>query len=365
MAAMDDRVISLEDYALIRAGLELGLSLRRALENAKVPAKDWGPAAIHWEDALDERNADPELRMQFELALLRASERFEPLAEPIASNPMAWGVFRRHVIGSTDPAAFLAKHGIDLAMFGRLEGLWSERASDPAVAEALQEANNDRLGPCPRLEIVMSPLADPGPAPQPKPKAEAAKDDKGAAKPDRLGIPNMKVQDGRADASRAAAEELPTFMRPEQRMVPLAEPAEAPPLDLPEAYAHRPTPVPAPPGLVTPQVATAPLSAAAPRPFAPFQPSAQPPNGRTTPLEPTPPTANARTHTAIAPALPLAPTIPFSAAPTPNALSKTAPMEPEPPTSRVPTVNSGTIAVDPRMVEEALRGPLPFDDKGR
>lgn len=317
---MSDRAISLEDYALVRAGIDAGLPLRRALENAKVPPREWGPSAIHWEDALDERNADPELAMAYELALLKATERFEPMAEPIASSPVAWGTFRRHVVASTDPAAFLAKRGMDLAMFGRLEGIWSDRADEPGVAEALREADSGPLGPCPRVEIVMSPLAELGAAPARRAKATAS-DSSAAAKPELLSAPKgIPVVE--------AIDELPTFMRPENRMAPLPEPA---------------IPVSSP---------TAPL------PVEHFQPPPHSLAQRTSPLN----------ATAIAPDMPLAQTTPFAPAPPVAALSKTVPMDPveelAPRTSRIPTVSSGTIVVDPRMVEEALR-PLPFDGKGR
>lgn len=319
---MSDQAISLEAYALVRAGIDFGLPLRRALENARVLPRDWGPCAVHWEDALDERNADPELAMEYELALLKATERFEPVAQPIASDPLAWGTFRRHVIASTDPAAFLAKRGVDLAMFGRLEGIWSDRSDEPVVVQALQEAESGPLGPCPRVEIVMSLLADRGVAPARRAKAEAAKDPGAGAKPDVLGQP-------KAVPAAEAIDELPTFMRPEHRLAPLPEPS---------------IPVSSP---------TAPL------PISPLQ--ASPPAAhRTSPLN----------ATAIASPTPVGQTTPFAPAPTASPLSRTAPMEPlddmepAPRTSRIPTVSSGTIAVDPRMVEEALR-PLPFDGKGR
>lgn len=147
----------LESYATVIAALDAGLPLSRALVHASIAAAQWDTGSEHWQQAIqDSAEGDLSVLVGFDIALLHAKRRFSPTPEPIASDACAFAHFRRHLLFAVEPASFLAKVGMTLSLYARLEGDWASRAAaDPQAAAALKAHMEDPLGPCP--EITMTP----------------------------------------------------------------------------------------------------------------------------------------------------------------------------------------------------------------
>ena len=165
-----ETMISLQSYAAVLAGLGAGLSLRRALAQAEVPAPAWEPASEHWQAQIDESAAsDLGLLVAFDCALSTARRRFEPTIEPIASDPQAWAQFRRHFVTAVDPVAFLAERDLSLGAYARLEADWANRLlADAALAATIQRHMDTALSECPALTVTLSPWLRDADAAQPE-----------------------------------------------------------------------------------------------------------------------------------------------------------------------------------------------------
>ncbi len=173
-----ETMISLQSYAAVLAGLGAGLSLRRALSQAEVPAPAWEPASEHWQAQIDESAAsDLDLLVAFDGALSTAKRRFEPTIEPIASDPQAWAQFRRHFVTAVSPVAFLAERDLSLGAYARLEADWANRLlADEALAATIQRHMDTALSECPALTVTLSPwllAADAAPPEAPAPREAA------------------------------------------------------------------------------------------------------------------------------------------------------------------------------------------------
>jgi hypothetical protein len=153
-----ETMISLQSYAVVLAGLGAGLSLRRALAQADVPAPAWEPASEHWQAQIDASAAsDLGLLVAFDGALSTARRRFEPTIEPISSDPQAWAQFRRHFVTAVAPVAFLAERDLSLGTYARLEADWANRLlADEALAAAMQRHMDAPLSECPALTVTRS-----------------------------------------------------------------------------------------------------------------------------------------------------------------------------------------------------------------
>lgn len=155
-----ETILSLESYAAVMAALGRGLALPRALAHADVDSAAWERGSAQWQEAIDESAAsDLAVLVAFDAALLAAKRRFEPTVEPIESDARAWTHFRRHFVTAPDPVAFVAKHGLSLATYARLEADWANRAlSDESLAAELQSHLLSPLEECPTLTLVPSRL---------------------------------------------------------------------------------------------------------------------------------------------------------------------------------------------------------------
>lgn len=172
-----ETMISLKSYAAVLAGLGAGLSLRRALALAEVPAPAWGPASEHWQAQIEESAAsDLGLLVAFDGALSTARRRFEPTIEPITSDPQAWAQFRRHFVTAVSPVAFLAERDLSLGTYARLEADWANRLlADEALAATIQRHMDAALSECPALTLTLSPwLLDTDAAPPEAPALREA-----------------------------------------------------------------------------------------------------------------------------------------------------------------------------------------------
>lgn len=434
---------------MVAAGLEAGASRERAFANAEVdpaalPSEKWDEAIEEWEALLEDIRTPTKTQAAFEDALMVAQERYEPVAEPISSDARAWSIFRRHFLAAKSPISFLTEHGLAPNAYGRLEGIWTDRAEDPAVAQQLERAAAEEpLEDCPELTVRRSPLLDGDELEvvidEPVAVAVVAQE---VAQP--VELPTYMLDEDRASAPlpepiRVAAVPAPMLVPLQPAVAPPAVVATVAPAVAPALTA--PPPIRSAKGVSStvgvwselgpisaiPDTQDTPPEVAKATPFTPASPT-RPPSSTEEPPVPleryavmyadsvvfrlgeaqlvskhgmSPAELNRafdywkgraasdgvlraridglveRYRNALASAgrapgqptpNPMAATLPAPApsTPAPSYRAQTMPVPevlPKSPAPRPRSASSSTLAIDPQMVAEAMRGALPFDEK--
>jgi hypothetical protein len=134
---MSERVrgVSLEQYALLVAGLADELPLAELLALAEVPVKAWAAAEEAWgERLLDDLDADGPLAEELQARLAEARCRWDRPLPPLDVEIRAWLDFDRAWAREVEDDAFLARLGMRRADMVRLADFWSARLdADPEL----------------------------------------------------------------------------------------------------------------------------------------------------------------------------------------------------------------------------------------
>jgi len=134
---MSERVrgVSLEQYALLVAGLADELPLAELLALAEVPAKAWAGAEEAWgERLLDDLDADGPLAEELQARSAEARRRWDRPLPPLDVEIRAWLDFDRAWAREGDDDAFLARFAMRRADMARLADFWSARLdADPEL----------------------------------------------------------------------------------------------------------------------------------------------------------------------------------------------------------------------------------------
>ncbi|UQA63175.1 hypothetical protein [Polyangium aurulentum] len=151
--------VSIEQFALVCAGLADGFALGEMLELAGSPAARWPRAEAAWhERLLADLDAEGALCDRFEAEKRRAWARIVRPLPPLDADLRAWLDFDRAHAVEIDSAAFLARFDMRPADMERLSSSWAGRLEQDGKLRALA------------LEILAE---EPGPVPVPRPMPPA------------------------------------------------------------------------------------------------------------------------------------------------------------------------------------------------
>lgn len=128
--------VTLEQYAIIRAGVEDGLPLGQLLGLTGVVPKSWVRAEDAWHERLiADLDVEGPVTAVLDELMRRAQRRWLRRIPPLDTDLRSWLDFERAWAPDVDGDAFLDTFGMRPSDMTRLATLWAERLeADPALA---------------------------------------------------------------------------------------------------------------------------------------------------------------------------------------------------------------------------------------